>query len=365
MADDIQITNCHIHTFTQRHIPSRYPTPLVAWLKNIPGFVPALAWVLRLIGHPAAETLERLYRFQQESTKPRQADILAQVQRHYPENTRYVILPMDMAGIGYGEVAASLREQHDELAEMARTDGLAGKVLPFATIFPGNDPGGTEALRAIRDLGFRGLKIYPRLGFAPDHPVLMDVLYPELVARNLPVMTHCSRGGVRGRDVSNHAGDRVSDPFAYRPVLDRFDGLRICLAHFGGQADWKAYVDDGGIVVPGSSAEDNWQTRIRRMIGSGEFRGLWTDISYTLFRFDDYIPFLRLFLTGEDEASARLRARVLFGSDFYMTRQERLSERAVCFRLRNALGEEIFRQIADRNPRVWLGEAADDDWIAP
>jgi hypothetical protein len=54
-----------------------------------------------------------------------------------------------------------------------------------------------------------------------------------------------------------------------------------------------------------------------------------------------------------------LRRRVLFGSDYYMTRQETLSERAVCFRLRNALGEEVFRQISETNPAIWLGEAAD------
>ena len=94
---------------------------------------------------------------------------------------------------------------------------------------------------------------------------------------------------------------------------------------------------------------------IRRMIGSGDWPGLWTDISYTLFQFDDYIPFLRLFLL--DDGPADCGARVLFGSDFYMTRQEELSEKAVCFRLRNALGEEVFRQIAETNPRVWLGEA--------
>ena len=37
-----------------------------------------------------------------------------------------------------------------------------------------------------------------------------------------------------------------------------------------------------------------------------------------------------------------------------MTRQEELSERAVCFRLRNELGEATFRKIAQDNPRRWL-----------
>ena len=85
--------------------------------------------------------------------------------------------------------------------------------------------------------------------------------------------------------------------------------------------------------------------------GGRRYPGLWTDISYTLFAFDALVPFLRLFL--ED---ARLAGRVLFGSDFYMTRLEALSERAVCVRLRVALGEALFRRIAETNPRAWLGE---------
>jgi len=63
------------------------------------------------------------------------------------------------------------------------------------------------------------------------------------------------------------------------------------------------------------------------------------------------MPLLRLYM--EDEG---LRRRILFGSDFYMTRQEQLSEKAVSVRLRDSLGEGNFRQIAEINPEVWLGE---------
>ena len=130
-----------------------------------------------------------------------------------------------------------------------------------------------------------------------------------------------------------------------------FPDLRVNLAHFGGTHDWQAYTQEG--LYPGDPAAGaaNWQSMIRHMITSGDWPNLWTDISYTLFRFDDFVPFLRVFLQD-----ARLARRVLFGSDFYMTRQEALSERAVCFRLRVALGEDLFRQIAETNPEIWLGE---------
>lgn len=179
----------------------------------------------------------------------------------------------------------------------------------------------------------------------------MDEVYPLLAERNLPVLSHCSRGGVIGRGIAAAQGDAWSSPMAWAPVRDRFPALRICLAHFGGMADWRAYVDEGIDPRDPDARSANWQVCIRGMIEGGDWPNLWTDISYTLFQFDDFIPFLRIFLEND-----RLAGRVLFGSDFYMTRQESLSERAVCFRLRAALGEAMFRRIAIENPAVWLGE---------
>ncbi|GGH23475.1 Amidohydrolase [Cribrihabitans marinus] len=355
---DIRITNCHVHLFHQGHVPEDYPYPWLRLFKRIPGLVVALAALMRLIGqHPIAEKLDRLHQFQKESQAGSQRAILDNLRRHYPDNTRFVVLPMDLSAFGFARPAISLADQHDELAALRRDPDVGRNVIPFATIDPNADPQAQELWRAIDQLHFRGVKIYPRLGFAPDDPRLMEHVYPRLAEKGRPVMSHCSRGGVQGRDLSAHKADRYTEPDAVLPVLRAHPDLRICLAHFGGQRDWHAYVNPDRHDPFAPEYDRNWQVRIRRLICGGEYPGLWTDISYTLFQFEDYIPFLRLFLMGEDADSARLRARVLFGSDFYMTRQESLSEKAVCFRLRNALGEEVFRQIAEENPARWLGEA--------
>ena len=351
---DIRITNCHIHTFTDRHIPRFYPHPVLWLFKRVPGLVRGLAFVMRVIGQAGlAETLDRLYRFQAEAGAGSQGAVLERVAAHYPARSRFVVLPMDMAGLGHGRVTAPLRDQHDELAALAASPRWSGRVIPFATCDPRNQGAAAEVRRAIETLGFRGLKLYPRFGFDPAHEVLMTEVYPMLEARGLPVISHCSRGGVREAGLSAAVADLYTDPQAFVPVLRRFPRLRVCLAHFGGYRDWQDYAQVA--VDPArDGAAANWQVAIRRMIGSGEFPNLWTDISYTLFRFDSFIPFLRLFL--QDEVLSR---RVLFGSDFYMTRQEALSEREVCFRLRVALGEPLFRRIAEENPGIWLGEAAE------
>lgn len=409
-----RITNVHVHTFTDRHVPRNFPSRLLKIFRRVPDLARLPAMIVRFLGYPqTADMFDRLIRMGHEAASRHQADVLRGIVPQYPRGTRFVVLPMDLSGLGYGPVRATLREQHDELAGLARdrpdmvipfatmspanccaalreVDPLeaarlswlrrrhllgfpaytapelpqpacsaacnAGRTMPVAELDPGRMCGLREVRRCIEELGFRGLKLYTRLGFPPDHPILMQEVYPLLVERNLPVIAHCSRGGMKGRNLPDEAADSYTDPRAFIPVLEAFPDLRVCLAHFGGEADWRSYVVDGIDPDDPEAERNNWQVSIRRMIESGDYPNLWTDISYTIFHFEDYVPFLRLFLTREGERGERLRSRVLFGSDFYMTRQEELSERAVCFRLRNALGEELFWKLAETNPEIWLGE---------
>jgi predicted TIM-barrel fold metal-dependent hydrolase len=350
----IAITNCHIHTFTEAHVPRAFPHPLVAPLKRVPAVTVALSKALRFLGRDRnADTLERLARFQTETLNDTQIEAFANACRHYPRGTRFVVLPMDMALSGHGAPRVDIRAQHAELARLR--DAHPDQVIPFAAVDP-RRPDAVDILREAFDaFGFRGLKLYPRLGYPPDHPVLMRHVYPMLVARGLPVMTHCSRGGVAERGLVAAKADRYSAPQAWKAVWADPDltDLRVCLGHFGGQRDWMSYVRDGIHPDDPDAMEANWLVAIRRMIEGGAYPNLWTDISYTLFQTDDFLPFLKIFL-----AQKAVAARVLFGSDFYMTRQEDLSERAVCIRIRVALGEETFQQIAEHNPAIWLGERA-------
>lgn len=360
MRQPIEIVNCHIHLFTDRHVPVNYPHWSLRPVKRFPWLAVPIAWLLAFLGlQTAAEKVTRLRRFQKETQSGTQREILDNVRRHYPSNTRFVVLPMDLSQIGHRPPPVSLREQHDDLARLAADPQVGESIIPFAKIDPRADPQATELWRAVNDLKFRGIKLYPRLGYAPDHPVLMEHVYPQAARRGIPVMTHCSRGGVQGRGLPDFFADRYTDPAAYIPVMKANPDLRICLAHFGGQRDWQAYVNPERPSPYADEFDHNWQVAIRRMIASGNWPGLWTDISYTLFNFEEFIPFLRLLLLSEDAAGDKLRRRVLFGSDYYMTTQEKLSEKAVCFRLRNELGDEVFRQIAEVNPRVWLGETAE------
>lgn len=350
---EIEITNCHIHTFTTAHAPRYYPVGAVAVFRAMPALLTGLRLAARFQPWEGVyDMLVRLENFHRTGSRVSQRDVFLEALRYYPKDTRFVVLPMDMGLIGHGPVDADIHDQHRELHELAQDPDFGHRLIPFATIHPDRADGVAEFRRCVEEYGFRGLKLYTKLGYAPDHPVLMDEVYPLCAEHGLPVMTHCSRGGVRHKLWSQQKADRVTDPRAYIPVMEAFPSLRICLAHFGGDQDWTAYLTEGFDPTDPEARRKNWVSLIADMIESGKYPNLYTDISYTIFKFGDYMPLLRLFLENES-----LGRKILFGSDFYMTRQEKLSEKAVSIRLRDALGEANFRQIAETNPRVWLGEA--------
>lgn len=387
----LRITNCHVHLFTLAHVPSRITGSRVVdtevllkligahpqLFASLPGIAKAaltyapgmLAGLLRLVTGLDAPAVDRLVRFARMSLKGRQQKVFEHLELYYPRATRFVVLPMDMAAMGRGAPLVTVEQQHEELLSLAQAPETGGRIVPFAAVDP-RRRNALALLERFHRLGCRGLKIYPNLGYLPDHPRLMDELYPYCAAHGLPVMTHCSRGGVKGRVTGNELdanGDTVregrslhpeeassfADPAHYMVPLACFPGLRICLAHFGGEADWERYftAETRAERWPDHPSQMNWLAKILALVTGGEFPGLWTDISYTIFHFERYHRALKVFLT--DDA---LRARVLFGSDFYMTEIETFRERDLSFGLRAELGEGWFRQIAETNPATWLGE---------
>ena len=346
-----EIINCHIHTFTTAHTPRYFPHPFVAIFRYLPFLVVLLRWIFSLLPYERlTDMIARLEKLHTTGGRRTQREVFREVLHYYPRDTRFVVLPMDMALIGHGPVDTDIQAQHDELAALAKDPDYGQQVIPFATIHPDRPGAFDEFRRCIEVHGFRGLKIYTKLGYAPDHPLFMDKLYPYCLEHNLPVMSHCSRGGVYHKGWSQAQQDAVTAPQAYETLLKTFPNLRMCLAHFGGDADWNALLDNGFDPDDPAARDKNWVSVICRMIESGAYPSLYTDISYTIFKFNTHIPLLRLYLQNE-----RLRDRVLFGSDFYLTRQESLSEKAISIRLRDALGELDFHQIANANPRRWLG----------
>ena len=376
----MQITNCHIHTFTHDHVPDRWvPRPVGLLLRS----GPIRRFLLRALRRISPETRDKYERYAQilelSYSAKHQEGVFEIVRGYYPTNTRFVVLPMDMELMGAGKVDRPIADQHDELAHLR--DKYPELIIPFAAVDARRDDVETTK-RLIEEKGFRGLKLYPPIGSHPNDPALAP-LYAYAEAHGIPVMSHCSRpAGVRyrGRATRRMLTDPLSgrplinpkttkpfedsdvegiltvftDPASYVPILETYPALRICLAHFGGAGDWGKYLSNPWHQENGSG-EQSWLAKIADMIKSRKYDNLYTDISYTVFADDEYVHLLKVLLLDEHVA-----AHVLFGSDFYVVESAKLEERRIAIRVRSILGEKLFRQIAEENPRRFLGEAGSE-----
>jgi predicted TIM-barrel fold metal-dependent hydrolase len=358
------ITNCHVHTFTHDHTPNRFlpwPVPQLARFALVRMAVIGLA---RTFDRDRKGALGRYAEIIKTSYNRSQRDVFAIVQSFYPDDARFVVLPMDMTQMNAGAVAAGIADQHEELASLAAA--FPKTVVPFAAVDPRHPQIVETTIALIKKHDFRGLKLYPPTGHHPFDRRLWD-LYAYAEENGLPVMTHCSRPAsvqYRGEPTEDMRQDPVTgtrldlprfelltyftDPDAYVPLLKKFPRLRVCLAHFGGAGDWRRFIEKPAQASDPPAAQ-SWLTKILAMIRSGNYPNLWTDIAYTLFAHDDYVYLLKDLLADETTAS-----RVLFGSDFYVVENAELEERSRSIRIRALLGEELFTQIAETNPKLYL-----------
>jgi uncharacterized protein len=111
-------------------------------------------------------------------------------------------------------------------------------------------------------------------------------------------------------------------------MLEKFPNLKICLAHMGGSNEiLKETTDKLGEIR--QIDPDSWFEHIERMMR--KYPNLYTDISYTLSDFKEkngaVLQRTRVFLDKQvdpnDPAKGKFGDRVLFGTDFFMTEQER------------------------------------------
>ncbi len=362
----MQITNCHCHTFTSDHVPDHFAGYLIGRLLRVAWIRRSLLLVMR---HLDRKRRGRLTRYAQilhiSYERGSQEGVFKLLRSYYPTETRFVVLPMDMALMNAGEVRESIEVQHARLADLR--DAYPTLVIPFAATDARRDDVVATTKRWIEQRGFRGIKLYPPLGYHPNDRALWP-LYDYAVEHRIPVMTHCSppasvkyRGEPTRQMRTDPDGGRLgqdpeqllrlfTDPDAYKPILDARPTLTICLAHFGGAGEWEAYLDnpwDEG----SADGDKSWLAKIMDMIKAGKYENLYTDISYTIFANDEYVYLLKVLLSD-----ARLRRRVLFGSDFYVVENAELEERRRSVRVRGVLGEELWQAIAHDNPRNYLGE---------
>jgi predicted TIM-barrel fold metal-dependent hydrolase len=123
--------------------------------------------------------------------------------------------------------AEAMRASNRWVAEVARADPLIEVLISIdpSVLSPGEM---VAHLAELAGAGVRGVKLHPvAQGFSPDDSRLHPV-YDLCCEAGLVVLSHSGPG---------HRGDASAQPREFAPVLQRWPGLRLVLAHLGG-ASW-------------------------------------------------------------------------------------------------------------------------------
>jgi uncharacterized protein len=367
------IYNSHIHTFTRKNVPryiariqvGKFFGTIVAWLEGFKFFLKFVTWLVTTIQPEKADSMLRLERFVYTGKSVDQTTVFRKIQKQYPVGTKFIILPMNMDHMGLGNVAETIETQHKNLLELAKKVNSENKrageeiIYPFYTVHP-EEP---DIVKKVgKNLGknkFRGIKIYPNLGYDPNNKILKEI-YKICEDGGYPVITHCSPSGVWKYGLQEDDRRRLANPENYKEVLSEFRNLRLCLAHYGGAEEWVKHLKS---ETPNTGPKRAWVRMITDMINEKDnktkkrkYPNLYTDISYTIFMprirglYIDLVDYLKVLLS-----SPNIRESVLFGSDYYMVEQEEITEKESSILLRSRLGEDLFKQIAYTNPKKFLG----------
>ncbi|MGJ1439520.1 amidohydrolase family protein [Sphingobacterium siyangense] len=261
---------------------------------------------LRLLPGPeTAAYIKRYLSIGRFAFHQKQVTIYRMLEKQYPQDGRFVVLPMDMDYMGAGKPKSDYLEQLEELKKLRRVKSKT--CLPFIFADPRRIREQTnyfaEIIKCIAEEGFRGIKTYPALGYYPfDRDLLPLMLWA--CENNVPVLNHCIKGtiyyrgdkkkewnyhpifrqstGEKGQNeplllnelknsdfsanfthplnylcllnehylklLLEHYDDKeLYSLFGYsgtdKPLLKNLNDLKVCFGHFGGEDEWAEYME--------------------------------------------------------------------------------------------------------------------------
>jgi predicted TIM-barrel fold metal-dependent hydrolase len=385
-------TNAHSHIFTVNHAPDYFlktaisNTTLAEWAdkflqKN------GTRWVMKGIlkvyiffAKSKRDTIRRYIEFVEIGTSASQKDIYNQLAKNYSKFGEFKIIVLTQV-LDYLDLERSsnhikIQTQVEEVRDIKRNALYQNNIYPFLGIDPrqtGLDLLKEWAQKYInKENGFYGLKIYPAAGFFP-FDLRFDPVWAWAEENKIPVMTHCTRGGsfYLGRfesiltagglrvknlnpdaasmpsimdrinnvinDVSIHKNNKIwcnifGHPENYKPVLDKYPKLKLCLAHLGGSNEVRRgapNADKDDIALGNkypSYLNDNWFDHVIELIK--EYENVYSDISYTLSDKKAMGIIIQRFRQTDmiDNFRKPLLNKLMYGTDFYLTQEEQYGD---------------------------------------
>ncbi len=262
-------------------------------------------------------------------TRPRQ-EILQEYIRLYASQGQVRLLSPSVLDFAlwfrFDEAVAPLADQVEVMSEIARRTSplLVLNFLQYCPLRAAQSAAEQRRLLALLDhavetRGFGGVKLYPPLGYKPFNndpgarfgakpgqrasgaqiDRALANLYDWSLRKGVPIKAHATH--------SNDAGQctaRFGSPAHWRPVLSRWKGLRLNLAHFGG------FDESRGHTACDAGSTD-WEAIIATTIDTAP--GLYADLGF----WTDAITG-----SSRDRSAVRRKLRALLSS--YPSLQDRL-----------------------------------------
>jgi len=149
-------------------------------------------------------------------------------------HARRWVAEMDRHGVERMVSFASLQDEAESTAQGAAAAG--GRLLPFTVLDP-SLPAMAERLPGLRrDLGMRGLVLFPAMHRFDPGSESLDPFYRAAAAEGFPLVVHVGRLEVRIRHLlglrSEFTGD-LARPDRLEPAVRRHPDLRFIIPHFG------------------------------------------------------------------------------------------------------------------------------------
>jgi predicted TIM-barrel fold metal-dependent hydrolase len=143
------------------------------------------------------------------------------------DTEKAVLLIID-GGIGLGEAQMSLAEIYELHYKVLRSHN--DRFIVFGGVDPRRGAVGLELFkRGVFEYGFRGLKLYPPMGYSVDDENLAP--YYEICSQHgLPVLIHT------GPSLSILDNERA-EPIRYVTTLQKYPRINFILAHMGYELD--------------------------------------------------------------------------------------------------------------------------------
>ncbi len=265
--------------------------------------------------------------------------------------------------------------QHTELAMLANPL----KLLPLFHYDPRrwqvaeNPPGNTHPFEQVGESGlYLGFKMYTAQGYRPWDsrlPILRE-FYARCVTQQIPIMNHCTPDGAptfdreeyvkfehpldgwatgrqhydedtgfmpdgrkkppRVLDALEYFNTNFVAPKAWEKVLEEFSTLRICLAHFGGAVDLKDKEGKQQLL------EKTWCGQIIDLMK--KYPNVYADLSSS-FANEEFRDYFKAKIYTDAAFKEKIRKRILFGTDWYMTLLDGVEYMEYCMRTKKFLDD--------------------------